>query len=178
MRVGFADVETFACVGFADFADVITCVTRGIDGRHAHARACRPSIPRVTQVFRRQTGCRRRKSRRRRQSFQVSSEHFSSTFLLRHINYVNGFYRNVAPKTFHRKQNSGMPFSFYAVLSNKMLVWLIDGAVFSILLTSFWNKCLLYFLLTSWRNNSLKFLSFWRCRQVWTCRFLVMFFPT
>ena len=42
-----------------------------IDGRHAHARACRPSIPRVTQVFRRQTGCRRRKSRRRRQNRRI-----------------------------------------------------------------------------------------------------------
>ena len=52
-----------------------------IDGRHAHARACRPSIPRVTQVFRRQTGCRRRKSRRRRQIRRIRAQNLFFTFV-------------------------------------------------------------------------------------------------
>ena len=52
-----------------------------IDGRHAHARACRPSIPRVTQVFRRQTGCRRRKSRRRRQNRRIRAQNLFFTFV-------------------------------------------------------------------------------------------------
>ena len=74
--------------------------------RHTWNRRTTRARVRVSSVYSTcDAGFRRRQSRRRRQSFQVSSEHFSSTFLLRHINYVNGFYRNVAPKTFHRKQN-------------------------------------------------------------------------